>query len=318
MWLRIKPRSFPYRNKDGSIRGQRSGLPSTWPPGTERGKGYALLVVMAMAALLLVSLTVALPSVLHEARREREEELIFRGTQYARAIALFHRQFQRFPANLKELNQTNGMRFLRQPYPNPMDPKGKWRFIHANAAGLILDSKTQPLPIQAPGASGLLPGAPPGGSSGMTQLPPGVGVGGNSALGTPQTASGAGVDSSSPAMGQAPAGSGGQTSLFGPQQQLPPSGPNGEIPGAFIVGVAPTSHLTSIKIWKKHTHYDEWEFLGTDPSLLASPTATQLVQPPGQQQSGFMAQPAAPATPPAPAPTIPPGGPEIPSQEPPQ
>jgi len=319
MWFRIKQRSFPSRNNDGRTCGQRRGLPPALPRGTELGKGYALLVVMAMAALLLVSLTVAIPSVLHEARREREEELIFRGTQYARAIALFHRQFQRFPTNLKELSRTNGIRFLRQPYANPMDPKGKWRFIHANAAGLILDSKTQPLPIQAPGASGFLPGAPPGVSPGMTQLPASVG-GETSTMGTPQTALGSGGDTSSLGMAQAPAGLGAQTSLLGSQQQLPPSGPNGEIPGAFIVGVAPTSHRASIKIWKKHTHYDEWEFLGTDPSLLGSPTATQLGQPPGQPQGGFMAQPVTPATsspPPPPAPTTPPSGPGIPSPDPP-
>src|SRR2546428_148042 len=57
-------------------------------------RGYALLVLMMMATILLVSLTVALPSVYLEGQREREEELIFRGNEYARAIAIFHRQFQ--------------------------------------------------------------------------------------------------------------------------------------------------------------------------------------------------------------------------------
>jgi hypothetical protein len=37
-----------------------------------------------------------------------------------------------------------------------------------------------------------------------------------------------------------------------------------EIQGAFIAGVAATSHHESIKIWQKHHHYDEWEFLGID------------------------------------------------------
>ena len=107
-----------------------------------------LIIVMMVATLLLIALTAALPSVYQEGQREREAELIFRGTQYGRAVALFHKQFNRYPVSTKELLQTNGMRFLRQEYRDPMDPKGKWRFIHVNAAGVLLDSKNQPLANQ--------------------------------------------------------------------------------------------------------------------------------------------------------------------------
>src|ERR1017187_6547030 len=92
--------------------------------------GVVLLIVMIVATLLLIALTAALPRVYQEGQREREEELIFRGTQYGKAVALFHKQFGRYPVNTKELLQTNGIRFLRQEYRDPMDPKGKWRFIH--------------------------------------------------------------------------------------------------------------------------------------------------------------------------------------------
>ncbi len=114
----------------------------------QRGRGtdgMVLVIVMMVATLLLIALTAALPSVYQEGQREREAELIFRGTQYARAVALFHQQFNRYPVSVKELLQTNGMRFLRQEYRDPMDPKGKWRFIHVNAAGVLIDSKNQPL-----------------------------------------------------------------------------------------------------------------------------------------------------------------------------
>jgi len=36
------------------------------------------------------------------------------------------------------------------------------------------------------------------------------------------------------------------------------------VQGAFIAGVAATSHHESIRVWQKHHHYDEWEFLGID------------------------------------------------------
>jgi len=107
--------------------------------------GTTLIIVMLAATLLLVALTAVLPGVYQEGQREREEELIFRGTEYGKAVALFHRRFGRYPTNTKELIQTNGMRFLRKEYRNPTDPKGEWRFIHVDAAGTLLDSKNQQL-----------------------------------------------------------------------------------------------------------------------------------------------------------------------------
>ena len=57
----------------------------------------ALLVLMAVMA---VALTAALPAWSTLARREREAELVFRGEQYARAIALFQRKYAgAFPPN---------------------------------------------------------------------------------------------------------------------------------------------------------------------------------------------------------------------------
>lgn len=112
-------------------------------------RGYALLVLMMMVTILLISLTVALPSIYVAGQREREEELIFRGTEYARAIGLFRRRFQRFPTSVEELLNTNGIRFLRRAYPDPMSRTGKWRFIHADATGAVIDSQTRFLPAAA-------------------------------------------------------------------------------------------------------------------------------------------------------------------------
>jgi type II secretory pathway pseudopilin PulG len=210
-----------------------------------------LVIVMMTAALLLIALTVVLPSVYQEGQREREEEAIFRGTQYARAVARFRRQFNRFPVSMKELLQTNGMRFLRKEYTDPLDPKGKWRIIHVNAGGVLLDSKNQPLsnnPNSPNNPAGLGQSTP--GMTGLLSSAPGQG-------GQPIGFGGLGSSS--------PAGGAGQTS-FGPTSSF--FGTGNEIQGAFIAGVAPTSHHTSIKVWNKHYHYDEWEFLGTDLTIL--------------------------------------------------
>lgn len=98
---------------------------------------------MMLLTILLIALTKALPSIYTQRQRENEKELIFRGNEYARAIMLYHRQFNRYPTSVKDLlKRTNGFRFLRHAYRDPMTRSGKWRFIHANAAGAVFDSKT--------------------------------------------------------------------------------------------------------------------------------------------------------------------------------
>ena len=207
-------------------------------------RGYALLVLMMMATILLVSLTVALPSIYLEGQREREEELIFRGNDYARAIALFHRQFNRFPRTVDELLRTNGIRFLRHAYKDPMSRSGKWRFIHAAANGALLDSRTMGPARQGQQSQGL--GEKPAGAPAGSQQK------GSSSSGE-----------------EAPRET---SSFFGSGVQ-----------GALIVGVASSSSRESVRVWNNFTHYDDWEFLGIGGNVgMVQPG--QASQPaPGQQ-----------------------------------
>ncbi len=108
-------------------------------------RGYVLIVLLLMAALLLIGLTAAVPAVGTQIQRDREEEMIHRGKQYARAIKLFYRKFGRYPTSFKELEDTNHMRFLRREYKDPMTASGKWRIIHfgeqtSTATGLFGNS----------------------------------------------------------------------------------------------------------------------------------------------------------------------------------
>src|SRR6516165_2173438 len=121
-----------------------------------RSDGYAFIALMIALTVMLIALAAALPSVYHESQREKEEELIFRGNEYARAIYLFRLKFQRFPTSVDELIRTNNIRFLRHAYKDPMSANGKWRFIHVGAGGALIDSLTMG-PQQQPqfiGASG--------------------------------------------------------------------------------------------------------------------------------------------------------------------
>ncbi|MGH9509296.1 MAG: hypothetical protein ACRD2Q_07810 [Terriglobales bacterium] len=101
-----------------------------------RQSGYALLVILLALAFLLIAMTRSAPDVAHQIKREREQELIERGTQYARAIGRFYRKFGRYPSRIEELDNTNNIRFLRRRYKDPMTPGGEWRFVRFGEARL--------------------------------------------------------------------------------------------------------------------------------------------------------------------------------------
>lgn len=104
--------------------------------------GYALIIVLLMVALVAIALTAALPRPVTQGQREREEELIFRGEQYRRAIGLFNWKFGRLPLSLDELLYTSQLGFLRRPWPDPMSAEGEWRVIRVGPTGELIGSVT--------------------------------------------------------------------------------------------------------------------------------------------------------------------------------
>ena len=93
-----------------------------------------------MASIIAISLYVVLPRVSFEAQRDKEGLLIERGEQYERGIELYVRKFKRYPAKMEDLDNANGIRFLRHHYTDPMTGKDEWRLIHAGPGGVLLDS----------------------------------------------------------------------------------------------------------------------------------------------------------------------------------
>ncbi|MBM3757229.1 MAG: hypothetical protein FJW38_25000 [Acidobacteria bacterium] len=110
---------------------------------TEQG-GYALIFIFALAAMFSLALYVELPRLALEMQRNREEMLVERGEQYARAIKVFVRKNSKYPQTIEELESFNGKRFLRRRYPDPLTGKDEWRLIHVDAGGRYTDSLVQP------------------------------------------------------------------------------------------------------------------------------------------------------------------------------
>src|SRR6266571_4812965 len=85
--------------------------------------GYALLMVVFMAALMIITAAAIQINFLTQGRREKEDELIWRGQQYARGVRLFYRKHGRFPTSLEDLIKPGigGVRYMRKAYKEPMN-----------------------------------------------------------------------------------------------------------------------------------------------------------------------------------------------------
>jgi len=121
----------------------------------QRGQhGYALAVIVFLLALIAIAVVAAAPNVIINGRRDKEEEMIWRGKQYVRGIRLYVRYYQmhggttRFPTSMEDLTKNKvGIRFMRQAYKDPVNSvDGSWRMIYVGPNGQLIGSlKSRPL-----------------------------------------------------------------------------------------------------------------------------------------------------------------------------
>jgi type II secretory pathway pseudopilin PulG len=122
-------------------------------------RGYAMAALLVGLSVMAVLMGAMMPVWSHMVQREKEEELIFRGQQYARAIGLFQRKFANTaPPTIDLLVE---QRFLRKKYKDPIT-NDDFQPLYANQ---------QPQGVSAPAAS-LRPGQT--GSAELAVAPPGA------------------------------------------------------------------------------------------------------------------------------------------------
>ncbi len=93
--------------------------------------GYSLVVLVIAVTVLNIMVAAMLPLWSTAIKREKEEELIFRGFQYAEAIRVFHQRYQNYPTKLEQLLEVKP-RCIRQLWKDPMTEDGKWGLIFQN------------------------------------------------------------------------------------------------------------------------------------------------------------------------------------------
>ena len=210
---------------------------------SSRGQGgYAVLMVMFLTTVLLISATVAIPNLLTAGRRQREDELIWRGQQYARGIRLYYRKNARFPQSLEDLTKPkNGLRYLRQAYKDPMNrADGSWRLIYIGPGGEIIGSVKQHTLLQQSVRASTIIGQQRAVATAATTSP-----------GTPFPLEGTNPAATPPTQDGSTPAAGSDTG-----DDL-----TGKVFGGFIIGVGSKVNRKSIKIFDGSTNYREWEFL---------------------------------------------------------
>ncbi len=267
----------------------------------QRDGGYLLLAILLMMAFMIIAATIVAPRVVQQIKRDREEEMIHRGTEYARAIKKYYKKFGSYPTTLEQLDNTNQIRFLRKRYKDPLTKDGKWKLLNYGDIAMLLNTGAPGTPAAAlAGQNGLTPGGAlvPGGASQGSATPysssqqqqsnpfaPGfaspssqgnqdpnvvASPNQNQALGTQSSS----TDSSQGAGGsQSGSAAFGQSGAFG-SNQTGSNNPAGNSPfgqnttggaqtfgGGAIVGVASTSKDPTIRIYNKKKTYNEWQFI---------------------------------------------------------
>ena len=94
---------------------------------------YAVLLAIFMVATMLLLAATATPNILTQGRRLREQETIWRGNQYVRAIRLYYQKNGKYPSSLDDLTEASaaGAHLLRKAYKDPMNSSdGSWRLIY--------------------------------------------------------------------------------------------------------------------------------------------------------------------------------------------
>ena len=231
-------------------------------------RGYVMAALLVAMSVMAIVLSTAMPVFQTAARREREAELVFRGEQYARAIALFQRKYAN--ANPPDLDVLIKERFLRKKYKDPITG-GDFVVLGAGSPELAQALGTTPQQaldasrgrgagtFGARGSGGTVTSTPPGGQQRGTPLAFGQTTNQQNATGQ---------------RGMQPFSAG-----RGP---MTAAGQTGNVQGGGgIVAVTSKSKDTSMRLYNGKNKYNEWIFMALRTTIAAGAGARGAQAPGG-------------------------------------
>ncbi|MGQ0544172.1 MAG: type II secretion system protein [Betaproteobacteria bacterium] len=122
--------------------------------GKEKGFTYVAVLILVATLGAVGAAYGELTS--HAAQREREQELLFVGDQFRKAIASYYRHGERYPATLAELlrdsRHPHPVRHLRRIYRDPLTGGTEWGLVRAPDGGILgVHGLSQERPIKSGG-----------------------------------------------------------------------------------------------------------------------------------------------------------------------
>ena len=192
-----------------------------------RDSGHLLLAILLMVALMVIALTYEAPRIVQQLKRDREEEMIHRGTEYARAIKKYYKKFGQYPTTIEQLENTNHIRFLRKRYKDPLTKDGKWTLLHYTDVASVLGTVGGPgAPASALGTQGQQTPGSPFGQQGSSPF-------GSSTFGSSTPATSGGFGTSNFSGGSPQGATTTQGTIFSQQQGLSGTGQQGSSGSTF-------------------------------------------------------------------------------------
>jgi len=136
-----------------------------------------MLTLMLMVAMLVIAAAACAPTIAFEIRRDREGEMVHRGVQYTRAIRAYYKKLGRYPTSLKDLDNTNNLRYLRKHYKDPITGQD-FKLLHYGDPGVTLGGSFGGAGIAGANTVAQLNGSQPGSGFGSSAGGFGGGSGG--------------------------------------------------------------------------------------------------------------------------------------------
>lgn len=105
-------------------------------------RGYTLVALLAVMAIILLLISAAAPSIRQQAQRSREEEAIARGEEVAEAIRVYT-SVKGLPTSMEQLVEgipvgTKKVQILRpEAAIDPLSSSGKWKLIRKTDAQFL-------------------------------------------------------------------------------------------------------------------------------------------------------------------------------------
>ena len=263
------------------FRHQSKRLLSPGRGGAAEG-GYILITLMLMIALLAIGMMVATSKAEFQTRRDREEELVHRGVQYARAVRLFFKKTGRYPTRIEELESTNNQRFLRKRYKDPITGED-FKILRMGDVKLTFGQGI----AGAQSAAALAAAAQSGGgltAAGAASRGGGLNPTQSATTDKIVTVTKDSSDENSDAKSNND--SSGEKDSSGTKEDKSGGGSGLTFGGGPIVGVASKSTKESIREFNKKKKYDQWQFI-YDPSSDRGGLLNTPAQPPLQGAGGI-------------------------------